>query len=65
MARAPGDIFGEIVARAGQLAAFQEQLNALPRASERKTAVMSAHCMGLLTHDETTMLFEIYALANA
>ena len=65
MARPAGDIFAEIVEQAGRLAKFQRVLNDLPSPGARKAAVMEALCVGLLSRDETTILFEIYELANA
>lgn len=65
MARAAGDIFAGIVERAGRLAAFQRTLNDLPTPFARKERIIEAHCHGLLSEEDTTLLIQAYQLETA
>ena len=48
--------------RAERLEPFQQRLNDMGTGSERKAAIIAAHCDGFLSREETTLLIQSYAL---
>lgn len=59
-----GDIIGPMLERAKHLAKFQDVLNGMTPAAQKK-AIIEAHCMGLLEHDDTALLIQVYQLETA
>jgi len=65
MAAPHSPAWDDLLADAEALRPLQQYLNDMPSATERKVAVMQAHCMGLLSEADTQLLFDVYDLATA
>ncbi len=65
MAAPATQLWAQAISDAAALRPFQERLNGLPTAAARKAAIIDACCQGLLTRDDTQMLFDVYDLATA
>lgn len=59
------DMLGPLADAANRLAHFQSVLNDMATDAERKCAVIDAHCHGLLSKEDTQLLFDVYDLAEA
>lgn len=59
------DHFGPLLRHAATIAEFQAALNSMGTPAEQKEAVINAHCHGLLSKDDTQLLFDVYDLAGA
>lgn len=55
-------VISEAQAIALRLQGFQARLNDMVASEDIQAAIITAHCDGFLTHEETTLLFQIYGL---
>lgn len=58
------DMLAPLLADAARIAAFQDALNAMGTPSQQKEAIINAHCHGLISKDDTHLLFDVYDLAG-
>ncbi len=65
MMAAPSLDWSAALSEAAALRPFQEALNELSSAADRKMAVMHALGLGLISSEQTQLLFDVYDLATA
>lgn len=63
--RALAEVLPALLAKAAELARFQAELNAMGTPAEQKQAIITAHCQGWLSKDDTTLLIQVYQLEEA
>jgi hypothetical protein len=63
--RALAEVMPIMLAKAAELAPFQDALNAMGTPAEQKHAIITAHCQGWLSKDDTSLLIQVYQLEEA